>query len=234
VEEAPDGAIRTTIGCGAVKRHAASLLQVFTFKQTPILHPASATNLPFFGVAGAISEKPTGDVFPLQLDPGVKNLKLTLTSSISPLGVLSKIEIVRSNENWSLGVDFMRELSIASASNHSTLACLATTATLPAPNSPVTSFAMPVGVTWTGVAAPSGAGFYSMTGTGASVVAMFFHLDMSVSPAAVTSIDWYQGVTGSSANTYAVVSPGRNFTFYTTMPTAPGGLTWYHTLVFPI
>jgi hypothetical protein len=234
VEEAPDGAIRTTIGCGAVKRHAASLLQVFTFKQTPILHPASAANLPFFGVAGAISEKPTGDVFPLEVDPSVRNLKLTLTSSGSPGGVLSKIEIIRTQEKWSLGFDFMRELSVASATNHTAVAYLATSTAPPAPMSPVTTFAMPTSVTWSPSTAPSGAGFYSMTGAGPSVVAMFFHLDMSVSPALVTGIDWYQGVAASSADTYALVSPGRNFTFATTMPTPPGGLNWFHALVSPI
>ncbi|MEP7121215.1 MAG: caspase family protein [Byssovorax sp.] len=234
VEEAPDGAIRTTIGCGAVKRHAASLLQVFTFKQTPVLHPMSAVNLPFFGVPGPISEKPTGDIFPLEIDPSIKNLKLTLTSSTTT-GILSKIEIVRLFENWSLGADFMHELSVASAANHTAIAYLATTASLPAPTSPVTTFSMPSQVSWgSPVSAPSGAGFYSMSGSGPSVVAMFFHLDLTVSPMKVTGIDWYQGVAASLPDTYALVSPGRNFTFAATMPTPPGGLTWYHALVSPV
>jgi hypothetical protein len=235
VEEAPDGAIRTTIGCGAVKRHAASLLQVFTFKQTPLLHPMSAVNLPFFGLAGPISEKPTGDVFPLEIDPSLKNLKLTLTSSSSPGGVLSKIEIVRGQENWSLGADFMTELSSASATKSTALACLATTATLPAPTSPVTTFLMPTLVNWgTPVSAPSGAAFYSMSGSGPTVVVMKFHFDFTSTPMQVTAIDWYQGSVSTTASTYAIVTPGRNFTFASTMPTPPSGLTWYHAYVTPL
>jgi hypothetical protein len=234
VEEAPDGAIRTTIGCGSVQRHAAALLKVFTFKQTPTVHPPSAVHQPFFGHGGTLSETPTGDVFTVEVNPEVKNLKLTLTSDSSPLGLQSKIEIVHAIEFWSLGADFMHELAIASAANHSAMACLGTAAALPAPTSPVTTFKMPTAVSWgTPVSAPAIPAFYSMTGTGPAVVAIVFHLNMSVSPALVTSIDWYQGVVGATPSAYAINNPGRNFTFATTMPAPPPGLTWYRAVVLP-
>lgn len=235
VEEAPDGAIRTTIGCGSVKRHATRLLEVFAFKQTPMLHPASAASSPFFGRGGTLSETPTGDVFAVEIDPNLRNLKLTLTSTSNPLGLTSKIEIYRALENWALGSDFMHALAVASATNSTAVNFQATTLALPTPTSPVTNFQMPTAVSWgTPIAAPSGPAFYSMTGAGPAVVAIVFHLNMSVSPALVTSIDWYQGVVGSLPNTYALTSPGRNFTFAATMPTPPGGLTWYRAIVLPL
>lgn len=238
VEEAPDGAIRSTIGCDSMKRYAASLLQVFAFKQTPVLHPTSAANLPFFGVAGPISEKPTGIVLTDQIDPSIKNLKLTLTSSANPGGIQSKIEIFRNVETWSLGSDFMTALSVASASNSSAINIADNgTSTLPAPTSPVTTFKMPTTINWgTAVSAPSGAGFYSTptTGSGPAVVAVMFHLDMSVSPARVTGIDWYQGVVTTTPATYAITSSGRSFNFASTLPTPPPSLTWFHALVPPL
>jgi hypothetical protein len=114
------------------------------------------------------------------------------------------------------------------------MACLGTAAALPAPTSPVTTFKMPTAVSWgTPVSAPAIPAFYSMTGTGPAVVAIVFHLNMSVSPALVTSIDWYQGVVGATPSAYAINNPGRNFTFATTMPAPPPGLTWYRAVVLP-
>lgn len=234
VEEAADGAIRSTIGCGSVKRHAASLLQVFTFKQTPVLHPPSATDLPFFGLAGPISEKPTGEIFELEVNPDVKNLKLGLTSDINSIGLESKLEIINSKEVWTLGTDFLLELSRASAGTHSALTFRVSTS-LPTPMAPVTTFRMPTRVDWgTAVPAPTGAAFFSMAGPGPAVVAIVFQLNMSASPAEVTGIDWYQGVVGTSADTYALTSPGREFSFADRMPTPPDGLTWFHVLVAPL
>jgi hypothetical protein len=234
VEEAPDGAIRTTIGCGAVKRHVASLLKVFTFKQTPVLHPASAVNLPFFGIGGPISENPTGVIYPDQIDPDVKVLKLALTNDAPMGGAVSVLQIVNAVENWSLGSDFMTFLARASASTHTALNMDITRATI-TPLGPVTRFQMPTVVDWgTAVHPPAGAAFFSMSGAGVAVVALSFELDMASSPARVTGIHWYQGVTGTTAATYALISPGRDFAFANQLPSGPGGLTWFHAFVRPL
>lgn len=233
VEESGDGAIRTTIGCGAVKRHATSLLEVFNFKQTPVLHPMNAVNLPFFGLAGPISENPTGDVFPAQIDPEIKILQLALSDDFTGV-TLSKLEIAMAQENWSLGSDFMRALSRAAATSHTALSFRVTT-TPPTPMSPVTTFRMPTRVNWgTAVAAPGGPAFYSTGGPGPAGLVMFFRLDMTSSPARVLSIDWYQGVTGATPLVYPLTSPGRDLSFATGLPTALNGLTWFHAVVTPL
>jgi hypothetical protein len=234
VEEASDGAIRSTIGCGSVQRYATSLLQVFAFRQTPVLHPPSAAGLPFFGLAGPISDTPTGEIYALEINPEVKTLKLILTGDGIPTGVLSKIDINDGTEIWSLGGDFMNALSSASAEMHTRLS-LQTSASVPAPSSPITTFRMPTSVSWgTAVPAPTGAAFYSMAGAGPAVVVLSFDIDTSVSPARVNGIHWYQGVVTSTPQTYALTLPGRELSFANQMPTPPAGLTWFHAYVTPI
>ncbi|MEO5729613.1 MAG: caspase family protein [Byssovorax sp.] len=234
VEEASDGAIRSTIGCGSVKRYAASLLQVFAFRQTPVLHPPSAADLPFFGLAGPISDTPTGAIYALEINPEVKTLKLSLTGDGILTDVLSKIEIVEGTEFWSLGDDFMSELSGASAEAHTGLG-FRTSASVPVPSSPITTFRMPTSVNWgTAVPAPTGAAFYSMAGAGPAVVVLGFEIDKSVSPARMIGIHWYQGVVDGTPQTYALTLPGRDFAFANEMPTPPARLTWFHAFVTPL
>lgn len=233
VEGAPDGAIRATIGCGSVKRHAASLLQVFTFKQTPMLHPLSAVNLPFFGLPGPISEKPTGEIYPAQIDPEIKILELALSDDLSGI-TFSNLTIESARETWSLGANFMVALSRAAATTHTSLAFRVTT-TPPAPESPVTAFRMPTRVDWgISVAAPDGAAFYSTGGAGSAGLVIMFRLDMTASPARVLSIDWYQGVTTGTPLAYPLKSPGRDFSFAMRLPAALVGLTWFHAKVVPL
>jgi len=234
VEEAADGAIRATIGCGAVQRHAQSLLQVFKFQQTPMLHPASAENLPFFGVPGLISEDPTGEIYTMQVDPEIKILRLALSNEVSPSPLLSRIEVETGIEHWTLGGDFVSLLSRATAAS-STKLSFQVTSLAPTPTPPITAFNMPTRVDWgTAVASPSAPGFYSMSGAGPAGLALFFHLDTSTSPATVVSIDWYQGVVGTTPDNYPLLSPGRDFSFADRMPAAPSGLTWFHALVVPL
>lgn len=234
VEEARDGAIRSTIGCGSVKRHATSLLQVFAFRQTPMLHPPGAADLPFFGLAGPISDSPTGAVYAMEINPEVRNLKLTLTRDGLPSGVISKVEILSGTEIWSLSGDFLRELSTASAATHTGLSMRAS-ASLPAPPASITVFRMPASISWGAAApAPAGAAFYSMTGAGPAVVALAFELDTSVTPAQVTGIHWYQGVTGAAPQPFALTIPGRDFAFADRLPELSAKLTWFHALVAPL
>ena len=74
-----NGNTTLAIGCGSVQSHAQKLLQVFTFKQTPVVHPPSAKHQPFFGHGGTLSETPTGDVFEVRLvDVGIESMACTL------------------------------------------------------------------------------------------------------------------------------------------------------------
>ena len=161
-------------------------------------------------------------------------LKLSLTGDGIPTDVLSKIEIIQGTEFWSLGGDFMSELSGASAAAHTGLG-FRTSASVPAPSSPVTTFRMPTSVNWgTAVPAPTGAAFYSMAGAGPAVVVLRFEIDKNVSPARVIGIHWYQGVVDGTPQTYALTLPGREFAFADQMPAPPARLTWFHAFVTPI
>ena len=132
---------------------------MFAFDQSPVLHPQTAEDLPFFGLRGTLNEAPTGVRYAAQIDPEIKVLLLGLTDVTNHTGTHSRVDILDKIETWSLGADFMLQLSRASTMMRTALSIQAS-ATDVTPLSPVSTCRMPVSVDWgTGVPAPAGAGF---------------------------------------------------------------------------